>query len=189
MNPSSYKIGYSDLGRIYIGENIKSEFHKHHLVAIILSDGEPFEITRENSQPELYEAVLIQKDTCCKLETGEKNDVVFSHIERTEQLLQAIVSIVVSGTPGTVEMDSRVVKCIQQIKQSDSEKISIQQMAELVYLSASRLSHLFKEEPGLTFRQFVLHRKLVKSLHAMVEQHNFTELNKNKNGSQHANRG
>jgi AraC-like DNA-binding protein len=48
-------------------------------------------------------------------------------------------------------------------------------LAELVYLSSSRLSHLFKEETGLSVRQFVLHRKLVKSLQAMYEQHNFTE--------------
>jgi len=98
-----------------------------------------------------------------------------NNIQRTEQLLNAIVSTVVSGTPNPREMDSRIVKCIQYIKQSDLEKIYIDQIAELVYLSSSRLSHLFKEETGLTVRQFVLHRKLVKSLQAIYEQHNFTE--------------
>jgi len=68
VNPDNSKIGYSDLGGIYMGKNIKSDFHKHHLIAIILSYGEPFEITRENGQPELYEAVFIQKDTNYKLE-------------------------------------------------------------------------------------------------------------------------
>ena len=201
-----------------MGENIKSDFHKHHLMAIIISYGESFEITRENDRPELYEAVFIKKDTNYKLEAGDKDHVIFIHldpysdygiqlsqqehsiqrlehdlfkdilndclewftesennIQRTEQLLNAIVSTVVSGTPITREMDSRVVKCIQHIKQSDLGKIYIDQMAELVYLSSSRLSHLFKEETGLTVRQFVLHRKLVKSLQAMYEQHNFTE--------------
>ena len=218
MNPDIPKIGYSDLGGIYMGKKIKSDFHKHHLIAIILSYGEPFEITRENSQPELYEAAFIQKDTNYKLETGEKDLVIFIHldpyseygiqlsqqvnpiqrlepgsfgdvlkdclvwfresennIQRTEQLLNSIVSSVLSGTTYIRVMDSRVVKCIQHIKQSDLEKIYIDQMAELVYLSSSRLSHLFKEETGLTVRQFVLHRKLVKSLQAMYEQHNFTE--------------
>ena len=60
-------------------------------------------------------------------------------------------------------------------KQSDLEKIYIDQIAELVHLSSNRLSHLFKKETGLTVRQFVLHRKLVKSIQAMYEQHNFTE--------------
>ena len=218
MNPDNFKIGFSDLGGIYMAKNIKSDFHKHHLIAIILSYGEPFEITRENGRPELYEAVFIQKDTNYKLEAGANDLVIFIHldpyseygiqlsqqvppiqrlepasfedvmddclawfsesgnnIQRTEQLLNAIASTVVSGTPNTREMDRRVVKCIQHIKQSDLEKIYIDQIAELVYLSSSRLSHLFKEETGLTVRQFVLHRKLVKSLQAMYEQHNFTE--------------
>ena len=218
VNPDNSKIGYSDLGGIYMSKNIKSDFHKHHLIAIILSYGEPFEITRENGQPELYEGVFIQKGTNYKLEAGDKDHVIFIHldpyseygiqmsqqahpiqrlepgsfedvlndclvwfkesennIQRTEQLLNAIASIVISGTPNTSEMDSRIVKCIQYIKQSDLEKIYIDQIAELVYLSSSRLSHLFKEETGLTVRQFVLHCKLVKSLQAIYEQHNFTE--------------
>ena len=201
-----------------MGKNIKSDFHKHHLMAIILSYGEPFEITQENGRHELYEAVFIQKDTIYKLEAGDKDPVIFIHldpyseygiqlsqqvhpiqrleccsfedvlndclvwfresendIQRTEQLLDVIVSNVVSGTPNTHEMDSRVVKCIQHIKQSDLEKIYTDQMAELVHLSSSRLSHLFKKETGLTIRQFVLHRKLVKSIKAMYEQYNFTE--------------
>ena len=218
VNPDNSKIGFSDLGGIFVTKNIKSDFHKHHLMAIILSYGEPIEITLKNGLPELYEAVFIQKDTNYKLEAGDKDHVIFIHldpysdygiqlsqqvhpmqrleldsfkdvlydcwvwfresentIQRTEQLLNAIVSTVVSGTPNTREMDSRVVKCIQHIKQSELEKIYIDQMAELVYLSSSRLAHLFKEETGLTVRQFVLHRKLVKSLQAMYEQHNFTE--------------
>jgi len=218
MKSGNSKIAYSDLGGIYMCKNIKSDFHKHHLIAIILSYGEPFEITQENGQAELYEAVFIQKDTNYKLESGDKDHVIFIHldpyskygiqlsqqvqsiqrletgsfedvlndclvwfrennnnIQRTEQILNAIVSTVVSDTPNTREMDSRVVKCIQYIKQSDLEKIYIDQMAKLVYLSSSRLSHLFKEETGLTVRQFVLHRKLVKSIQAMYEEHNFTE--------------
>ncbi len=201
-----------------MGKNIKSDFHKHHLIAIILSYSEPFAITREDGQSELYEAVFIQKDTNHKLEAGDKDYVIFIHldpyseygiqlsrqvnpiqrlepgsfgdvlkdclvwfresennIQRTEQLLNSIVSSVLSGTTYIRVMDRRVVKCIQHIKQSDLEKIYIDQMAELVYLSSSRLSHLFKEETGLTVRQFVPHRKLVKSLQAMYEQHNFTE--------------
>jgi AraC-like DNA-binding protein len=218
VNPDNSKIAFSDLGGIYMCKNINSDFHKHHLIAIILSYGEPFEITRENGQSELYEAVFIQKDTNYKLEAGDKDLVIFIHldpysecgirlsqqvqpiqrlepgsfedvlndcqewfresennIQRTEQLLNAIASIVVSGTPKTREIDSRVVTSIHHIKQSDLEKIYIDQLAELVHLSSSRLSHLFKEETGLTVRQFVLHRKLVKSLQAMYEQHNFTE--------------
>jgi len=144
-----------------MAKNIKSDFHKHHLIAIIISYGEPFEITRENSQPELYEAVFIQKDTNYKLEAEAKDPVIFIHldpyseygiqlshqippiqrldpasfkevlkdclewfresennVQRTEQLLNPIISTVVSGNPNTRDMDSRVFKCIQHIKQS-----------------------------------------------------------------------
>ena len=64
-----------------MGKNIKSDFHKHHLIAIIISYGEPFEITLENGRPELYEAVFIQKDINYKLEAGEKDHVLFIHLD------------------------------------------------------------------------------------------------------------
>lgn len=218
MGNENFKIGYSDLGGIYIGKNIQSSFHQHHLIAIVLSYGEPFEITRENNLIESYRAVLIQKDANYKLITSEKDYVIFIHldpyseiginltqsknqiqsldlnlfteilndfkewfdekensVESTENLINKIYKVIITRDKEPRKIDERIFKCIEFIKQSDLDKISIQQIASFINLSTSRLSHLFKFETGLTFRQFVLHRKLVKSLQVMYKQHNLTE--------------
>ncbi len=214
----NYKIGYSDIGGIYIGNNIQSDFHKHHIIAIIISYGKPFEITLKNKEPVLYRAALIQKEIKYKLKTSNNDSVVFIHIDpyseiglnlaqnksfvqdinfnlfsdilndlkdweklsestvqETELLIHKVFEIIIYQNPQYKKMDERIAKCIQLIKQNESDKITIKQMATAVNLSTSRFAHLFKQETGVTFRRFVLSYKLVKSLKAMHKQHNFTE--------------
>jgi len=75
------KIGFSQLGGIYIANNIKSDFHQHHLIAIILSFDNSFEIRLQNSQTTTHKAVLIQKDLNYSLKTDESSHTVFIHID------------------------------------------------------------------------------------------------------------
>lgn len=218
MNRPKYKIGYSEDGGIFIGKNIQSDLHKHHLTAIVLSFTEPFEIVEKNNQSNTYEVALIPKDTSYKLSTSNTDYAVFIHLDpyselglmlaqkesgiqhlnrcdflealnyvkewfegtdntsqRTDYLLHCVVASVKPTEFTLRKIDERVLGCIQRIRKSDADTIQLQQMADQVFLSPSRLSHLFKEETGLTFRQFVLHRKLVKSLQAMHNEQSLTE--------------
>lgn len=217
MEQAKSKIGYSENGGIFVGKNIQSDFHQHHLIAIVLSFTEPFEIILENNQSITCEVALIPKDILYKLSTNESDYTAFIHLDpysemgitltqnesgikpfnrqrflmalkqikdwfegpdntsqRTDCLLQSIVTTLtnIDFTPRAI--DARVLQCIQHIRSAETG-IQLQQMSEQVCLSPSRLSHLFKEETGLTFRQFGLHCKLVKSLHAMHNQQNLTE--------------
>lgn len=218
MNLPKYKIGYSENGGIFIGKNIQSDFHKHHLIAIVLSFSEPFEIVHESNQSNTYEAALIPKDTLYKLSTSDSDYTVFVHLDpylemgitlnqtqpgiqrlnrsdflvtlnkvrdwfagndntsqRIDYLLHSVVTTVTDGKFTSRKIDERVLQCIQLIRNSEEGTVQLQQMSEEVFLSPSRLSHLFKEETGLTFRQFVQHCKLVKSLQAMHHQQSLTE--------------
>ena len=59
--------------------------------------------------------------------------------------------------------------------QHKSEKLPIHVIAGAVHLSASHFARLFKKETGMTFRKFVLHSKLIKSIYAIYEENNLTE--------------
>ncbi|MBI5353021.1 MAG: helix-turn-helix transcriptional regulator [Chloroflexi bacterium] len=95
--------------------------------------------------------------------------------QRIDDLLHSVVSTVINGQLATGKIDERVLRCIRLIRNAEGGTVQLQQMANQVFLSSSRLSHLFKEETGLTFKQFVQHCKLVKSLHAMHDQQSLTE--------------
>lgn len=217
MEQTKYRIDYSESGGIYIGKNIQSDFHENHLLVIMLSFTEPFEIITKENHSSLYEAAFIPKNTLYKLSTSSIDWTVFVHIDpyseigmklnfkdakiqplkrsdfvdtlnmaeswyhrETDEnksidiLLDSVVtSLTTTFSPGI--LDTRIHKCIQIIRQSKTSDIHLKEIAEQVFLSPSRLSHLFKQETGMTFKKFVLHRKLVKSLKAMHNQHNLTD--------------
>lgn len=218
MNSPKYKIGYSESGGFFIGKNIQSNFHKHHLIAIVLSFAESFEIVNENNQSNTYEVALIPKDTLYKLSTSGTDYTVFVHLDpyseigitltqknhaiqglnrsdflvtlnevkdwfegtdntsqRIYHLLHSIAATVTNGKFTPRKIDERVLQCIRLIRNSEVSTVQLQQMSNKVFLSPSRLSHLFKEETGLTLKQFALHCKLIKSLQAMHSQQNLIE--------------
>jgi len=218
MDQLKFKIGYSENGGIYMGKNIQSEFHEHHLIAIVLSFIEPIEIIDKENQSNTYEVALIPKDTSYKLSTSEGDFTVFIHLDpysevgiklnqkdseihrlnredfletlkkirewfegydntsqNIDYLLHSVFESVVTTKFIQRKIDARVLTCIQIIKKSNLDTIQLKHLSDQVFLSPGRLSHLFKEETGLTFRRFVLHCKLVKSLQAMYNQQNFTE--------------
>ncbi len=217
MELTKYRIEYSESGGIYIGKNIQSDFHKNHLLTIVLSFSEPFEIITKMNQSYSYEGAFIPKDTLYMLSTSQNDWTVFIHIDpyseigmklnpkdskiqplkrynfiktlniaklllqgvsNTRQSLDILLQSVVDPLTTTYSprvLDERIQRCIQIISQSNSNALHLQDVAEQVFLSPSHLSHLFKQETGLTFKKFVLHRKLVKSLEAMHNQRNLTD--------------
>ena len=62
---------------------------------------------------------------------------------------------------GISAKDARIRKVLLRIQEMPA--VSVQELASLVKLSSSRLSHLFKAETGLEFRRFLLDAKLEKA--------------------------
>lgn len=71
-------------------------------------------------------------------------------------------------------IDARVKKVKEMIK-SLREPISLQQLTKSVFLSESRLTHLFKEYIGISIKRYILWEKLMKSLKAVMEGETFTD--------------
>lgn len=80
MNDKNFKIGFSDIGGIFIGKDIQSDFHRHYAVAILISFGEAFKITTEDNKFDFYNVAVIQKNINYRLQSSKKDDMAFIHI-------------------------------------------------------------------------------------------------------------
>ncbi|MBK6264352.1 helix-turn-helix transcriptional regulator [Marivirga sp. S37H4] len=94
--------------------------------------------------------------------------------EIVENILDAI-SLITGACKEKKVMDDRILKAMTLIMDSEDEKLHVDKISVAVNLSISHFNRLFKKETGLTFRRFVLHSKLIKSIFAVYENNNLTE--------------
>ena len=212
----STKIGFSNIGGIFIGKNILSDFHKHYALTVIASFGKSFKLFTPDNNQEEYQIALIQKNIDFSLETSKGEYVAFIHIvpysdagirltdanqpikeldcskfqdsltrikgwfncdintkEAVEGILHSI-SLVPDPCNDKPVIDNRMLNAITLIMDSDDEKLPVDKVSQAVNLSVSQFNRLFKKETGLTFRRFVLHSRLIKSVYAMSKNKNLT---------------
>jgi len=98
----------------------------------------------------------------------------FNTQETVENILQTI-SMIPDISVEKQEIDIRILRAFRLIMGLQKEKLHVENVAEMVNLSVSHFTRLFKRETGLTFRRFVLHSKLIKSISAIHENNNLTE--------------
>lgn len=208
------KTGFSDIGGIYIGDNITTDTHVHHAVTIAVSFSEQFVFEYENTTVSCY-GIVIQPHTIRKFINPHHARVAFVHIEPfsdpglilrektgsfrelTDVQIQNIVRLLKSwfvtdtnnedATSYLIQqivsqtgirnrhraLDERITKTIALIR--ISENTSLKNMAAFCHLSTYRFSHLFRQETGLSFREFVLYTKLVRSLKAICQNQSLTQ--------------
>ena len=87
--------------------------------------------------------------------------------EEAARMLNAFVRDLCAGPPPPRPLDPRVVRALETIRRMDAAKVSLEAVARVVYLSPSRLAHLFSEEVGLPFRRYVLWRRLTRAMLAV----------------------
>lgn len=73
------------------------------------------------------------------------------------------------------QVDSRIASLTEMIERDLTENMSIEKMAEGVALSTSRLSHLFREQTGLSIRRFRLWKRMKNTLLLFEGGANLTE--------------
>lgn len=94
--------------------------------------------------------------------------------ETVENILQSI-SMIPDIQDEKQEIDNRILSALRLIMKNEEEKLHVDHVAKMVNLSESHFNRLFKRETGLTFRRFLLHSKLIKSISAIHENNNLTE--------------
>lgn len=91
-----------------------------------------------------------------------------------ENILESI-SLVVGTSNNENTIDKRILNAINLIMTANDDKLPVGKIAKEINLSVSQFNRLLKKETGLTFRRFVLHSKLIKSISAIHRDNNLTE--------------
>jgi AraC family transcriptional regulator len=82
-------------------------------------------------------------------------------------LIRHCVQALSPGAPPARKIDARVSKVLHQIQGADELRFSLEDAADLAFLSPSRFAHLFTAQMGLPFRKYVLWRKLTRAMVAI----------------------
>lgn len=80
------------------------------------------------------------------------------------EVVRQCVRALSPGAPPSRRPDPRVVAAIAAINDAADLRISLDDVAARVFLSPSRLAHLFSHNVGLPFRRYVLWRKLTRAV-------------------------
>ncbi len=73
------------------------------------------------------------------------------------------------------DLDPRIGSCLQEINSLVThQKITLSQLAEVSFLSESRLSHLFKEQLGISIHQCILWKKILLAVLKSQEGYSLT---------------
>ncbi|MDX1587476.1 MAG: AraC family transcriptional regulator [Oleiphilaceae bacterium] len=61
-------------------------------------------------------------------------------------------------------MDARIERVCQQLRRTLPDRLDLGALGALVGLSSSRLTHLFRQETGVTLRRFLMHLKVTRAM-------------------------
>lgn len=95
--------------------------------------------------------------------------------EHIQSLYNQLIDTLLPDKPLVEGMDKRINEAIEYIHTLDTKKISSADLAKEVYLSESRLAHLFKDEIGVPLRRYLLWLKLKDAIELVPNSSSFTE--------------
>lgn len=72
-------------------------------------------------------------------------------------------------------LDKRIVKILETLQNCDCYDHTIENLADKVFLSSSRLSHLFSEQTGIPLKSYIMFHQLEKAFTAILSGHNITD--------------
>ncbi|WP_032123397.1 helix-turn-helix transcriptional regulator [Clostridium amazonitimonense] len=73
------------------------------------------------------------------------------------------------------KIDNRVIEILTYIESYPLDKLTVKELSNKVFLSESRLSHLFKEEIGISLTSYILHEKLKKAFYLILKGLSITD--------------
>lgn len=83
------------------------------------------------------------------------------------ELIRFVVTSLSAGAPPSRSLDPRIARAIEFMRGAETTKLSLEDVADTVFLSPSRFAHLFSESVGQPFRRYLLWRKLNRAMLAI----------------------
>jgi AraC-like DNA-binding protein len=104
---------------------------------------------------------------------ANSSDVNQSNIKKKFELTP---SLNVTKKRLTTEVDFRVLSCIQTIDSLvTDDNVTLTKLSRASFLSESRLSHLFKDQVGISIHQYILWKKILLAVSKSKEGYSLTE--------------
>ena len=81
-----------------------------------------------------------------------------------EAMTEFLAAIIHQAGDAPTPLDPRVVRVARHLRQQLPERLVVASLADSVALSPSRLSHLFRQQTGVSLQRFLLHLKISRAL-------------------------
>jgi AraC family transcriptional regulator len=120
----------------------------------------------------LEQEITVVPDARLASSVAELRTFIEQPIESMEvgDLIRHCVHALSPGAPPARRLDERVTKVLEAIRSRHDLRMSLEDAAELAFLSPSRFAHLFKERVGLPFSRYMLWRKLTRAMVAIASE-------------------
>lgn len=177
--------------------DIETEFHSHPTFEILFSKDGRIEIETNKCKYSNLSFAIIEPNTLHKIK-NDKNDIVVLMVECNSNYLREILSnfdiqlfegifiesqkinrepviseIICKLRKSAISIvtDIRVIKSLNYLNNSSSEyTILMTELKSQVNLSDSRLSHLFKEEIGISIKKYFVWSKLKRAFKKVLNE-------------------
>ncbi|MDO5718816.1 MAG: helix-turn-helix transcriptional regulator [Tissierellia bacterium] len=97
----------------------------------------------------------------------------FGDYNKGEEILKILELL--NSDKKLLNKDDRIYKVVEMVRSGEYLQLEIPEIAEKVYLSESRLSHLFKEEMGMNLKNYIMMNKMKKAFMYLKQGNNVTE--------------
>lgn len=124
---------------------------------------------------EKIKSIFLGGSELSALETGITDIISVEHLQKSllipdesllRRLTQEIIKKLVDGI-NTCSVDNRI-KQIKQFIQQDPTILSVQILAQEVFLSESRLRALFKQQTGISLYRYIILNRLIQSIRQLM---------------------
>jgi len=169
------EVAFTLSGQLSIG----TDLHQYtNIQCAIINSNVPHTFSCRNGECQLYfidPTSYAGRDILkCYLSKGE--DMVLIDKAATEQFKENHILAFENHPAGLTDMDGRVQRCMDWIKANYSvEGINISMLSEIVFLSESRLAHLFKKHVGISVHQYILWKKIEMAVKRATEGFSLTD--------------
>ncbi|MDF1780005.1 MAG: helix-turn-helix domain-containing protein [Alcanivoracaceae bacterium] len=98
------------------------------------------------------------------------------NIHQAEEWLEQLAQTVSHNKDDKASLDPRITAVTQYLRTHLPERLELATLADMANLSGSRLTHLFKQQTGVTLRRFLAHLKIQQALYRWQPGMQYAEL-------------
>jgi len=176
-------------------DEFETEFHAHPAVEIVISKNENLTVETVENGKQSTRLVIVNSNIIHKISSNSKDNdltMIECHPEIIHSILtqfkleyrngiytcsdsnkvNKIVSVLnstIAKSDYSITNEPRVVKCLLYLNSANSEyRKMIYTLKSKVNLSESRLSHIFKEETGISLKKYLIWSKLKRAFELVL---------------------